>query len=161
MKLRSSFLLAIAIAAPLMTGLSLHLNTQPSWADDGASQTEMRGRRGQWKNLSPEEREAKRAEKAAKFKQALGLSDRQSSQIEAIREKYEPQRQALHDEFRTMKESGNSDGREALHLKKQALHEQMRDEIKAVLTPEQQEKLATFKAQHQRHGNGKHSQPDR
>ena len=62
MKLRSSLIVAFAALTPMFAGLAF--NTQShAVANESQEQTEFQKRRGgRWQNLSPEEREAKRAE---------------------------------------------------------------------------------------------------
>lgn len=147
MKLRSTLILAVAVAAPIFTGFALNTNSQASFANESQDKTEFQKRHGRWKDLSPEEREAKRAEKAAKMKQLLGLSDTQASRIESIREKYKPQRDALRQEAEALRESGDREGMQELRSRKKELKQTVKGEIKKVLTPEQIEKLEQHKAQ--------------
>ena len=147
MKLRSTLILAVAVAAPIFTGFALNTNSQASFANESQDKTEFQKRPGRWKDLSPEEREAKRAEKAAKMKQLLGLSDTQASRIESIREQYKPQRDALRQEAEALRESGDREGMQELRGRKKELKQTVKGEIKKVLTPEQIEKLEQHKAQ--------------
>lgn len=153
MKRQSSVLLTIAILAPFITGLSLQTFSHASYAKESSPQTEGRHTRG--KNLSPEEREAKMAEKAAKMKEYLNLSDSQAAEIESIRDKYQPQRQALKAEGDALKGSGDPSGKSTLRQKMMDLRQQIKSEIKAVLTSEQLEKLEAFESERQgRKGRG-------
>ena len=144
MKLRSTILIAFAVVAPLMTGLTLHQGSQASFANEFEG-TEFSRRRGQ--RLSPEEREAKRAEKLAKLQEFLELSDTQVSQIEAIREQYQPQREALKAEAMSLRENGDREGLRELRGQFRSLRQEMKDEISEILTDEQRQKFETLKAQ--------------
>ncbi|NJN24060.1 MAG: hypothetical protein HC810_06265 [Acaryochloridaceae cyanobacterium RL_2_7] len=146
MKLRSTILIACAVLAPIVTGL-LNPNSQASFANESTDKTEFQGRRGRWKNLSPEEREAKRAEKAEKMKELLGLSDAQADEVKAIREKYQPQREALKEEAMELRESGDRDQMKALRGKMEDLRQEVKAEMKEVLNEDQVEKLEQLKSQ--------------
>lgn len=142
MKFRSSTLLAAAILLPAVGLINLSLSSQ---AQSNPHRSTVLAQRSK---LSPEEKAAKRQEKAAKFKEALGLSDTQATQIEAIRESYRPQMQAIREEGRTLREGGASEEqRQAARAKRREIRQQMYNEIKAELTPEQAQKLEELKAQ--------------
>ncbi|WP_299416065.1 Spy/CpxP family protein refolding chaperone [Acaryochloris sp. IP29b_bin.148] len=142
MKFRSSTLVAAAILLPTVGLISLNLSSQ---AQSNPNQSTVLAQRSQ---RSPEEKAAKRQEKAAKFKEALGLSETQATQIEAIRESYRPQKEALREEGRALREGDASEEeRQALRAKRQELRQQMYNDIKAELTPEQVQKLEELKAQ--------------
>ena len=146
MKLRSSIILTLSVVATIFSGFALNPST-PAIAEESQAQTEFQKRRGRWKNLSPEEREAKRSEKAAQMKEKLGLSDAQSSQIEAIREKYRPQKEAIRQEAQELRENNDREGLKALRSKVKELRKDVKAEIKEVLTEEQRQTLQDLKAQ--------------
>ncbi|MGF1603704.1 MAG: Spy/CpxP family protein refolding chaperone [Thermosynechococcaceae cyanobacterium] len=142
MKIRSMFLVAAAVAIPTISALSFN----PAYAERAYSQPSERV--AQRSEKTPEQREAKRAEREAKFKTALGLSDQQSQDIQAIRASYKPQMKSLWQQAKAMKEKGASrEEMKPLWTQKQALRTKMYEEIKAELTPEQVQKLDTMKAQ--------------
>lgn len=142
MKFRSSTLLAAAILLPAVGLINLSLSSQ---AQPNPNRSTVLAQRSK---LSPEEKAAKRQEKAAKFKEALGLSDTQATQIAAIRESYRPQMQAIREEGRTLREGGASEEQlQAARAKRREIRQQMYNEIKAELTPEQAQKLEELKAQ--------------
>jgi hypothetical protein len=68
-----------------------------------------------------------------RFKTELGLTDEQIQSIKAIEEKYAQKTEALHDEL----EEGEHPDFEAMHK----IHEEQREEVHALLTEEQVEKL--------------------
>lgn len=144
MKLSAIATLAAVIAVPVATTL---LTPDMAEARGRGNRSELVAQRGDRGNLTTEEREAKRAERAAKMQEALGLSDTQMSEIQAIRERYQPQKQALREEAKALKEGGASreEIKEALGDRKQALREQVKSEIQAILTPEQAQKLEELK----------------
>ncbi len=144
MKLRSIAMLAAVIAIPVTTTILMPNMAEARGRGNGTEVVAQRGDRG---NLTTEEREAKRAERAEKIKEALGLSDTQAEEMKAIRAKYKPQMQALREEAKALKEGGASreEVKEALGDRKQALREQMKSEIEGILTPEQAQKLEEMK----------------
>jgi periplasmic protein CpxP/Spy len=98
-----------------------------------------------------------------RFAEALGLTDEQKTQIEAVhtrqRETLKPLMEAArqaHEAFRTAVEAPNADatavGRAAIAMnaaekKLEAAHEAAFEEIKALLTPEQRDKLDKMREQ--------------
>lgn len=142
MKFRSFSLLVAAVLLPVVGLVDLG---QPSQAQPNPSQSTLLAQRSK---LSPEERAAKRKQRAAQFKQTLGLTDEQVTQIKAIRKSYRPQLKTLRQEAKTLRESGASkDQIQAIRKRKKALREQMYNDIKAELTPDQAQKLEELKAQ--------------
>lgn len=142
MKFRSSYLLVAALLLPAVGLINLG---QPSQAQPDPNRSTVLAQRSK---LSPEAKAAKRQEKAAKFRQTLDLSDTQATQIEAIRESYRPQMQSIREEGKTLREAGASqDQLQAIRAKRRELRQQMYNEIKAELTPEQVQKLEELKAQ--------------
>ncbi len=146
MKLRSIAMLAAVIAVPVATTV---LMPDMAEARGRGNRSELVAQRGDRGNLTTEERQAKRAERAAKMQEALGLSDSQAAQIQAIRERYQPQKEALREEAKALREGGADREaiKEALGDRKQALRQQVKSEIEAVLTPEQAQKLQELKEQ--------------
>lgn len=156
MNVRSTVLLA---AAALMLPLGAVL-----LSPDGVTARPVAGdrspvlaqRRGQ--DLTPEQWQAKMAEREAKIKAELGLSDAQAAQIKAIRESYKPQMDALRTQARALKDSGaDRQARQPIREQMKALHDQVKAEIETVLTPEQQAKFAELREQ-RGHGKGGHGQ---
>ena len=150
MKLRSMFLLAAAVTIPAVSAL----NFNPAHAQrSDRQQSEYVAQRPQ---LTEEQREAKHAERAAKFKEALGLSDQQAQSIKAIRDSYKSEMQSLREQSRALRESGATrEEMQELRTQKKALRSKIHEEIKTELTPEQVQKLEELKAQKkgQRRGN--------
>lgn len=66
------------------------------------------------------------------------LSDAEKAKVKAIREKYQPQFRALHDEAQT--------DRQAARTKARQLREQMHAEVRASLSPEHHKQLDSLKA---------------
>ncbi|MGB7417327.1 MAG: Spy/CpxP family protein refolding chaperone [Thermosynechococcaceae cyanobacterium] len=148
MKIRSMFLIAAAVAIPTVSALSFN----PAYAERSYGQPERVAQRFE---KTPEQREAKRAERAAKFKAELGLSDQQAQDIQAIRESYKPQMKSLWEQAKAMKEKGATrEEMKPLWTQKKELRTKMYTEIKAELTPDQAQKLDTLKAQ--KKGKGRH-----
>jgi Spy/CpxP family protein refolding chaperone len=152
MKVRTTVLLA---AATLLIPMGASL-----FSPDMASARGMRGNRGTGngteviamrgdKDLTPEQREAKMAEREAKMKAELGLSDAQAAQIKAIRESHKSEFEALHAKGKALKDSGaDREAMKPIHDEMKALHEKVKGEIAQVLTAEQQAKLETLKKDH-------------
>lgn len=139
MKFRSSLL----IAAVLLPAVGLVNMGQPSQA-----QPDQNPSLAQRQKLSPEERAAKREKRAAQFKQTLGLTDTQVTQIKSIRDSYRPKIKTLRQEAKTLRDGGaNKDQLQALRQQRKELRQQMYNDIKAELTPEQAQKLEELKAQ--------------
>lgn len=152
MKVRSTVLLA---TASLLIPMGLLLV-----APEVSIARNVRGDRGPSllargdKNLSPEQREAKKAERAAKLQTALGLSDAQASQVAAIHAAYQPRFEALHTQAKALRDSGaDRTAMQPIREQMQTLRAQLQGEIKAVLTPAQQAQFETLK--NQRRGWGK------
>lgn len=83
---------------------------------------------------------AQRAEKRLeRMTTELDLSEAQIAEIRAIQQKYAPQVEALH----TARLNGEGD-----HEKMKTLHQSIRQDIKAVLTPSQREKMKTMRGHH-------------
>lgn len=94
----------------------------------------------------------------------LNLTDAQKTQIKAIRARYEPQMKAERDRLRPQMEAGRAArGRgdssaaaaDRANVRAQMepmrrIQEQERAEIRGILTPDQQAKFDTMKAQHTR-----------
>ncbi len=155
MKIRSMFLLATVVALPVVSAVSFN----PAYAERSSSQ--QFERIAQRPQLTPEQREAKHAERAAKFKAALGLSDQQAQAIKAIHESYKPQMQSLRQQAKTMRENGATrEEMQSLRTQKKALRSKIHEEIKAELTPDQIQKFDELKAQRKgrRHRNRKGTQ---
>ncbi|MHB0949012.1 MAG: Spy/CpxP family protein refolding chaperone [Gemmatimonadaceae bacterium] len=70
--------------------------------------------------------------------QNLQLSDAEKASVKAIRDKYQPQ-------FRALREEAQKD-RQATRAKAEQLREQMHAEVRAALTPEQQNQLDSLEA---------------
>ncbi len=136
MKLRSFLLLAAAIVIPA-TGF---------FVMPGSAEARGMGH-GDRANATPEQRQAHAAEREAKMKAELGLSDAQVAQMKAVRTKYEPQHKALRAEAEALKAGGatREQMKSALGEKRKALHDQMKAEIKGILTPEQLAKMEAMK----------------
>jgi periplasmic protein CpxP/Spy len=103
------------------------------------------------------------------FGRDLNLTDAQKTQIKAIRQKYQPQNQALRDRAkpfteaaRTARQKGDSAGFRSNMEKArqvmqsgQSIHSQEQAEIRAILTPDQQAKFdARQKAASERRATG-------
>lgn len=141
MKFRSSLL----IAAVLLPVIGLVGMGQPSQAQPGQHSSTVLAQR---QKLSPEERAAKREKRAAQFKQTLGLTDTQVTQIKSIRDSYRPKIKTLRQEAKTLREGGaTQDQLQTLRQQRKELRKQMYNDIKAELTPEQAQKLEELKAQ--------------
>lgn len=141
MKFRSSLL----IAAILLPVVGLVNMGQPSQAQSDQNPSMVLAQR---QKLSPEERAAKREQRAAQFKQALGLTDTQVTQIKSIRDSYRPKIKTLRQEAKALREGGaTQDQIQALRQQGKELRQQMYTDIKAELTPEQAQKLDELKAQ--------------
>lgn len=84
---------------------------------------------------SPEDRQSQKS-KLDKMKTELSLTDEQVTQIKAIYAKYKPLR----------KELKGDDVTEEEKAKLEAMRKSEREEVAAVLTPEQQEKFKTMKS---------------
>lgn len=141
MKFRSSLL----IAAVLLPVIGLVNLGQPSQAQPDQNSSTVLAQR---QKLSPEERAAKREKRAAQFKQTLGLTDIQVTQIKSIRDSYRPKIKTLRQEAKTLRDGGaNKDQLQALRQQRKELRQQMYTDIKAELTPEQAQKLDELKAQ--------------
>ena len=158
MKLRSIAILAAAIAIPAASFIAL---PEVAEARDRSNRAGILAQRGDRGNLTPEQREAKRAERMAKLQEALGLSDSQVEQIKAVRETYKPQMQALREEARTLRDGGASreEVREALGDRKQALREDMESEMQSILTAEQLETWEEMKEQRRGRRQGQRNEP--
>lgn len=92
------------------------------------------------------------AERAAHMKEKLGLTDEQTAKVQKIFEQRKQQRDALHEKYKPQLE--------AYYADKKKLHEQTHTDLKAVLTPAQQEKLkAAHKGHGKHHGDGKPAKP--
>lgn len=157
MKLRSLLLLTAAVVIPAVSALSMSAEARGVGqrlqgdrtarvaqatlvAQTGTPADNKYGDRG---NLTPEQRQAREAKREAKMKAELGLSDAQLSQMKAVRAKYEPQHEALRAEAKALKDGGatREQLKAALGTKRQALHDQMKAEMKGILTPEQVAKM--------------------
>ncbi len=115
--------------------------------------------KGQRHKMDP----AKREEMHKRFAQNLGLSAEQDAKIKSIRESFHEAHKAefeamkaKHQEMRKLKESGADEQtmaakREEMKAQFAGLktaREDLKSQIKAVLTPEQQAKMEAMKAQH-------------
>ncbi len=152
MKIRTTVLLA---AATLIIPMGASLLT-PNLVEARGNRAQTVAMRG-GKDLTPEQREAKRAERAAKMKEALGLSDAQAADIQDIKESYRPQFEALKERAKALKESGaDREAMQPIREEKRALKDQVKAEIATVLTAEQQAKLEELKAERgERRGGGR------
>ena len=103
------------------------------------------------------------------FGRDLNLTDAQKTQIKAIRQKYQPQTQTLHDRAKPFMEAAraarqkgdsaafrsNMEKARAVMQSGQSVHAQEMAEIRAILTPDQQAKFdAHQKASAERRANG-------
>ncbi|WP_299489457.1 Spy/CpxP family protein refolding chaperone [Acaryochloris sp. IP29b_bin.137] len=141
MKFRSSSLLVTAILLPVVGWIAMG---QASQAQINPNQPTVLAQR---RKLSPEEKAARREKRAAQFKQTLGLTDDQVTQIKAIRQSYRPKLKTSRQEAKALRERGASkDQLQAIRKQRQELRQQMYNEIKAELTPEQAQKLEKLKA---------------
>lgn len=143
MKIRTTVLLAAATLIIPMGASLLSPNL-----------VEARGNRAQTvamgggADLTPEQRQAKRAERAAKMQEALGLSDAQAADIQAIKESYKPQFEALGERAKALKESGaDREAMQPIREEMRALRDEVKAEVATVLTAEQQAKLEELKAE--------------
>lgn len=149
MKIRSLSLLAAVLIIPAASTVIEFNSAYAQRSSNRLEQSEIMAKRPK---LSPEQREAKRAKREAKFKEALELSDEQAQNIKAIRESYKPQKQRLRQEARALKEKGATrEERKPIWTQKKALRMEMYEEIKAELTPQQVQKLEEMKAQRGKH----------
>jgi capsule polysaccharide export protein KpsE/RkpR len=171
MKLHSLLLLTAAIVIPTVSSFAMpaeargvgqrlqgnraaRVDQTTTVAQNANPSEKMRGDRG---NLTPEQRQAKQAEREAKMKAELGLSDAQAAQMKAVRTKYEPQHKALRAEAEALKAGGatREQIKAALGEKRKALHDQMKAEIKGILTPEQLAKMEAMKGDRGGQGGGR------
>lgn len=143
MKIRTTVLLA---AATLIVPMAASLT--------GPTMVEARGNRAQTvamrggKDLTPEQREAKMAERLAKMQEKLGLSDAQVADIAAIKDSYKPQFEALRERAQALKESGaDREAMQPIREEKRALKDAVKAEIATVLTPDQLTQLEELKAE--------------
>lgn len=158
------FILPLSLAfAVFSAGFTADVFANPAADWQGPGQQMMaHGHKGH-KNMTPEQREAKRAEMKQRFAEKLGLTAEQQSRIDAIhesfRESHKDQFEAMKakkQELKQLKESGASE--EEIQARRAALkqeyagmraeHEQLMSQVKAVLTPEQVEKFEAMKAEH-------------
>jgi len=143
MKIRTTVLLA---AATLIIPMGASL-LGPNMVEARGSNRQVLAQRG-GQNLTPEQREAKMAERLAKMQEALSLSDGQVAEIKAIKDSYQPQFQALRDRKNALKESGaDREAMQPLRQEMRALRDQVKAEVATVLTPEQQTQLEELKAE--------------
>jgi periplasmic protein CpxP/Spy len=82
---------------------------------------------------TPQHREGRRAEFLERIEQKLDLTDAQKAQIKPILQDARKQVQALRQDTTLT--------REQKHEKIEAIHQQVTDKLKGILTPEQMEKL--------------------
>lgn len=145
MKVRTPVLLA---AAALIIPMAASLLT-PDFAQARSPRHGNRAEliaQGGGRILTPEQREAKMAEREAKMKAELGLSDQQAAQIQAIRESYKPQFEALRAQGKALKDSGaDRTAMEPIREQMKTLRGQVKAEIGQVLTPEQRAKAEAMK----------------
>lgn len=147
MKLRSLVLLA-ALIIPTTSALIMPEAEARALGNRASNRGELVAQRG---NLTPEQRQAKRAELAEKMKAELGLSDAQVQQIQAIRAKYRPQQEALQAEAKRLRDGGatREQIQATLGARRTALRNQIKTEVNAILTPEQIKKMEELKTQRQ------------
>lgn len=81
----------------------------------------------------------------------LNLTDAQKAEVEAIREKYRPQMEAL----RRRARNASDDERQAIREEGRTLRTQIRKEIKAVLTPEQQQRAEELHRERRQNRQGR------
>lgn len=153
--------LALVAAAGAVANAQSTVAPQPGARSERAqNDSSFRGRRG--------ERGMKRRANRGEFAK-LNLTDAQKSQIKAIHQKYQPQAKPLiesmrpaMDNARAARQRGDTaaartafNGTADARTKLQALREQERTEIRAVLTPEQQKTFDANAASRKEHGHGR------
>ncbi|MEO0378264.1 MAG: Spy/CpxP family protein refolding chaperone [Cyanobacteria bacterium P01_A01_bin.17] len=137
MNARSFLFLATVVVIPAASTL---LSLNEANAERFSNRLEQSETVAQRPQLTPEERKTKHAQRAARLKQELSLSDEQAQNIRAIRESYKPQMQSLRQQPNAKQE-------------RQALRMKMYEEIKAELTPDQVQKLEALRAQRKNRGH--------
>lgn len=152
MKIRTTVLLA---AATLIIPMGASLLT-PNMAEARGNRAQTVAMRG-GKNLTPEQREAKMAERLAKMQEKLGLSDTQVADIKAIKSSYQSEFQALREKAKALKESGaDREAMQPIREEMKALREKVKGEVGQILTADQKAKLEELKAERgSRRGGGR------
>lgn len=121
---------------------------------------------GKWHGGSPAQCKAKHEERRQQFAKELGLSADQQKKMDALRADFKAAhktefeaKRAQYKEIKALKESGAPQAQ--IDAKRAAIHQQfagmkadrekLHEQIKAILTPEQVQKLEAMKAKHHHH----------